>query len=109
MSDRWIANGQVNIIDGHGYGLTDNLTTFYIGTEADILATLQGDEGHEQTRRLLRRAGAYGALRLDEDSDGELENTGYSDAENNQAGTNLPRGRSSRMARKARAKRRGGT
>lgn len=64
--DRWICNGQVYIANGEGFGIDDDLRTFRIGTEHDIL---EGTDA--RTIRNLNRAGAYGLLGLEQDTDGQ--------------------------------------
>ena len=76
MSDRWIAKGQIYITGDNGYGLRPDLSTVYIGTEAEIVGALEGKEEYAEIRRRLVRIGAYGEAEGEQESDGGYANEG---------------------------------
>ncbi len=74
--DHWILDDMVNVIGGRGYGLNDNLETFYIGTEQEINEALEGKEGidYDRIRRNLDRAGVDREVATDKEPDARLQN-----------------------------------
>ncbi len=63
---RWIADGQLQVIDGWVFGLTETLQPICVGREEVVLAALKGDGYGVSTGKALERAGADGALESDE-------------------------------------------
>lgn len=69
---RWLFDDSVFIVDGKGYGVTDRGTTFCIGSEADILAYVKGEEVEAGIAGNMVRAGCTRYLG---NLEGTVENT----------------------------------